>query len=445
MKGLKWMLAAGTAAGLLMAAGGAISMARAQDPGGAKQPYTPAEYNAYVACTQEKAAQARARCLEDFATKYPNPNLLIYAYPAAYQTYLELKNYPKVIETADKLLALGDKVDALVRYQAYYARAVAYTSWNSNDPAQAAKAREAALAGLKTLGELKKPDNIDDKTFEEEKRKLAIFFDGTAAVAARNMKDYPGAVESYKAVLALNPDDSLTPYYQMGLAYLAMNPPQQMDGFWSLARAASSKNATQQQAATVKDYLRKLLGNYQQAGCDNLIDAQLSELIQLAGSSVERPASYKIPSAADLEAGRKEMTIASVIADLKAGTDKGKTTWLSACGAEFPEVPSKVFEVVPGDVVTLRAAFVTNQEEYDAAKTPNMEVKVVGQPEASRIEKDNVVHVTGALMSYDPEPAFMLHWDKAKVNADEIPEEKKQPAKKAARPARRPPTKKPGA
>jgi hypothetical protein len=83
MKGMRRMLASvAVTAALLMAAGGAIS-ARAQDPGGAKQPYTPAEYNAYVACTQEKAAQARVRCLEDFAIKYPNPNLLIYAYPAA--------------------------------------------------------------------------------------------------------------------------------------------------------------------------------------------------------------------------------------------------------------------------------------------------------------------------------------------------------------------------
>jgi hypothetical protein len=44
------------------------------------------------------------------------------------------------------------------------------------------------------------------------------------------------------------------------------------------------------------------------------------------------------------------------------------------------------------------------------------------------------------VMSYDPDPAFMLHWDKAKVNAEDIPADK-TPAKKP--PVRRPAPKKP--
>jgi predicted ester cyclase len=446
MKGMKWMLAGvAVAAALLTGASGAIPTARAQEPGGGKQPeYTMAEYNAYKACADEKVAQARVKCLDDFVTKYQNPAILLYAYTLYYQTYAELKNFPKVIENVDKLLALGNRVDSAARYAALYARAFAFNNLSANEQAQgAAKARQAALEGLKALAELKKPDNVDDKTFEEQKKQVTIFFNGTAGVSAMTLKDYPAAVESFKAVLALTPDEPIT-NYRLGLAYLAMTPPQQIDGFWALARAVASKSATQQQSAQVKAYLRKLLVNYQQAGCENLVDAQLNEMVQLAGSSAERPASYKILSAADLDAARKEMTIASVIADLKAGGDKGKLTWLAACGLEFPEVPSKVLEVVQGDPVVLKVAFVTSEEEFNAASTPNMEVKVVGQPEAGRIEKDNPVHFTATLASYDPEP-FMLHWDKGKVNAEDIPEEKKQPAKKATRPARRPPAKKPPA
>src|SRR5258708_31764169 len=107
-------------------------------------------------------------------------------------------------------------------------------------------------------------------------------------------------------------------------------------------------------------------------------------LLQLAASSSARPGSYKFPSSADLDAARKEMNIKSALDDLKAGGDKAKITWLAACGLEFPDVPSKVIEVVPGDPVVLKVAFVTSQEELDTAKTPNMEVKVVGQPEAAR-------------------------------------------------------------
>ena len=114
------------------------------------------------------------------------------------------------------------------------------------------------------------------------------------------LKDYPSAIEAYKAVLALTPDDAIT-NYRLGQAYMAMTPPAQMDAFWAFARAVSAKGANQQQSTQVKTYLRKLILNYQQAACDNLTDAELNELLQLAGSSADRPASYKLPSAADLE------------------------------------------------------------------------------------------------------------------------------------------------
>jgi hypothetical protein len=82
---------------------------------------------------------------------------------------------------------------------------------------------------------------------------------------------------------------------------------------------------------------------------------------------------------------------------------------------------------------TLQLAFVTSEAEFDATTTPNMDAKVAGQPEAARVEKDTAVHFTGALAAYDPEPAFFLHWDKAKVKEDDIPKEKGAPKKPAAR------------
>jgi hypothetical protein len=334
-----------------------------------------------------------------------------------------------VIEYADKLLALGDKIEPPVKYQAYYARAFAYSNLNPppTDPDMAKKARQAAIDGLATLNSLKKPDNMSQEDFEKQKKAPAILFNYTAANASMALKDYPAAIQFYKAVLALTPDDAITAYH-IGQAYMAMAPPQQMDAFWYFAKA--TKNPNQAQANQVKTYLRKLIQNYQQAACDNLIDAELNELIQLAGSSADRPSTYTLPSSADLDAARKDMTIASVITDLKAGGDKGKVTWLAACGLEFPDVPGKLIEVTStGDGAQLRVAFVTSDAEFDAKTTPDMDVKVVGQPEASKLEKDNPVRFTGTLVAYDPDP-FMLHWDKAKVNAEDIPKEKEKGKKK---------------
>jgi tetratricopeptide (TPR) repeat protein len=388
------------------------------------------------------------KALDDFASKYPNSALMIYIYPLYYQAYSQLKNYQKVIEYADKLVALGDKVDAGARYQALYARAFAYNAvvadpaqakTGATDAALAKSAMAAAVAGLKALDEVKKPDTMSDDAFATQKKQIQIYFNGTAAQAAMVQKDNASAIQYYKAVLALNPDDAITSY-RLGLAYMAMTPPQQMDAFWSIARAVTAKGATQAQSTKVKDYLRKLIVNYQQAACDNLTDAELNELLQLASTSPTRPDSYKLPSADDLAAARKDMTMRSVIDDLKAGGDKAKVTWLSACGLEFPEVPGKVIEVTPGADVQLKVAFVTSEAEFDAATTPNLDVKVVGQPDAAKLEKDSAVHFTGTLVAFDPDPAFMLHWDKAKVKEEDLPKAN-APAKKPA--ARRPAAKKP--
>jgi tetratricopeptide (TPR) repeat protein len=436
-----------TAALCLAISGASNALAQApagQDAGAGQQKYTMAEYNSYQACAAEKNPQAQVKCLDDFVAKYPNSALLVYIYPLYYNAYSQLKNWPKVIENADKLLGMGDKVEPPIRYQAYYARAFAYSNMPPNLPDvqnQAPKACEAAKAGLKTLNELKKPDTMSEEDFTKQKQQPAILFNYTLAQCSMIQKDYQTAIDSYKAVLEKNPDDAVTSY-KIGQAYMAMNPPRQMDAFWYFAKAASAKNANQAQATQVKSYLRKLIANYQGGNvCDNLVDAELNELLQLASTSAERPDTYKLPSTADLDAARKDMTIASVIADLKAGGDKAKITWLAACGLEFPDVPGKLIAVTPGsDAVQLKVAFVTSDAEFDAKTTPDMDVKVVGQPDASKLEKDNPVRFTGTLLAYDPEPNFMLHWDKAKVNAEDIPKEKE---KKGA-PKKRPATKKPG-
>lgn len=426
--------------------------AATQDAAGvSKAPkYTQAEYNAQQACAAEKVPATLIKCLDDFVAKYPNSDLLSYVYPLYFQAYSAQKNYAKMIESADKLAALGDKIDALTRFNAYFAHATSYYTMVS-DPAtgpvaskdvpQAKAAMAAVASALKSIDDLKKPDNVTDDAWAKQKTQSLITLNGIAAVAASNAKDCASAVTSYKAVLGLNPDD-FTSNYRLGLAYMCLTPPQQIDAFWSIARAVTAKSATQAQAAKVKDYLRKLMLNYQGGTvCDSLTDAELNELLQLAGSAVDRPGSYSIPSSADLAAAQKDMTIASVITDLKAGGDKGKLTWFASCGLEFPEVPGKVIEIVPGtDAIVLKIAFVTSDAEFDAATTPNMDVKVVGQPEAARVEKDGAIHFTGTLVAYDPDPAFFLHWDKAKVKEEDLPKEKAAPKKPVRKPAAKKPS-----
>jgi len=435
---------------ILMAGNGPSANAQAAAPGVSQAPkYTQAEYNAEQACAAEKAPAAVVKCADDFVAKYSSSDLLVYIYPLYYRAYTQLKNPQKVIEYADKLVALGDKAETGIRYEALYARALAYASLppKEQDAAAATKARDAAALGLKTLDELKKPDAMSAEDFAKQKLQPAILFNYTAGNASMTLKDYPAAVTFFKAVLVLNPDDPIA-YYNIGKAYQAMTPPQQMDAFWYFAKAVTAKGATEVQSRQIKTYLRKLVANYQGGTvCESLTDAELNELLQLAGSSAERPASYSIASAADLGAVQKDMTIASVVTDLKAGGDKGKLTWLASCGLEFPEVPGKVIEIAPAaaatDPIVLKIAFVTSDAEFDAATTPNLDVKIVGQPDAARVEKDSAVHFTATLTSYDPDPAFFLHWEKGKVKDEDIPKEKTTKKPPVHKPAAKKPAAKP--
>jgi tetratricopeptide (TPR) repeat protein len=436
-----WSLAMAAALSVVLAGSALVGQPAfaGQDAGAGKQPYTMAEYNAYQAAAASKNPAEQIKLLDDFVSKYPNSALLVYVYPLYYQAYSAQKNYPRAIEYADKTTALGDKLDANAKFYALYVHAASYSALISDpqnkaaaqDAVLAKAAMDAAVAAIKALPDFKKPDGVTDDVFNTQKTAWLLILDAVAAQAAIVQKDYPDAITYYKADLALKPDDPIVEY-SLGRAELAITPPQTLDGMWAIARAAGSKSATAQQATSLKAYLRKLVANYQQAACDNLIDAQLNELLQLSATTADRPSSYKLPSAADLDAARKDMTIASVITDLKAGGDKGKVTWLASCGLEFPDVPGKIIDVTPGaDLTEIKVAFVTTEAEFDAATVANMDVKIVGQPDAARVEKDNSVRFTATLTSYDPDPVFMLHWEKGKVNVDDIPKEKgKKPVKR---------------
>jgi tetratricopeptide (TPR) repeat protein len=296
------------------------------------------------------------------------------------------------------------------------------------------KERDAAQEGAKLLAAFTKPAGVTmtDAQFEEQKKPGIAFFQSAAGFACYQLKDYPCAITAFKAVLALTPTDAVASY-RMGVAYLEMKPPQPLDGFWALGRAINLKIPDSDK---IKDYLRRQILAYEQPGCDSLADAQLNELLQLSANSPDRPATYTIPSADDLNKIRTSSNILTVLADLKAGGDKAKMTWLALCGAEFPEVVGKLIDITPGtDSVQLKLYTGATPEEIQAATTANLDVKVVGQPEASRLEKEQGVRFSGTMVGYDPEPNFMLHWDKAKVNAEDIPTEKGGAKKPVHKPA----------
>jgi hypothetical protein len=403
-----------------------------------KPGYSLAEYNQYQAADKEQNPQQKIKLLDDFVKAYPNSTLMPYIYRDYYTTYMALKNYAQAIDYADKMIALGDKIDTSGRLEAYYTRAQAFylgmQDKSLQTPDALNKARDNALAGLKTLDDLKKPDNASADQFEAQKKGVKVLFNAVAALSSTSLKDYPGAAGYYKTLLSIDPNDAVS-HYRLGIVYLQMTPPMGTDGFWELARAIALKIPND---AQVRAYLKNQIIRYQQPSCDKLVDDQVAELLTLAAGATDKPATLNVPSAADLQKARDDT--ANFIPNLMAGGDAGKIMWLASCGLEYPDVGVRIMEppVVDGDNVTLKVFRGNTPEEIEAATAANMEVKIDAQPEAKRLEKDAVVRFTGTLVGYTQNP-FMLTWDKAKINMEDLPEEK-GPAKKG--PAKKAPAKK---
>jgi tetratricopeptide (TPR) repeat protein len=412
---------------------------RGQQADQGKTQYTIPEYNAFQAARAETNAQNRIKLLDDFVSKFPSSTLMTYVDQLYVSTYTELKNYPKVIETADKMLAMGDKLDSGTRLQILQTRVQVFPfAFNAKAPDahdQLVKERDAAKEGADLLAKYPKPaeSKLTDEQFAEQKKPGISFFDAAAGFADLQLKDFPAAIEAFKGATADNPKDAIS-YYREGLAYLGATPPQSVDGFWALARAI---NLGVTDADKIKDYLRKAILVYEQPGCDTAVDAQLGELLTLAGTSGDRPATYTIPAAADLQKIAASSTILTVLTDLTAGGDKAKQTWLAICGAQFPGVVGKIIEVKQGQgFVNFEIFTGADETEVQNATTANMDVKVwtaappagtpnaaqeTPQPDVTRLAKDDGIRFSGAIVSYDPTP-FLLHWDQVKVDPTTIPE-----------------------
>jgi hypothetical protein len=423
--------------GVALFAGAVVTSGAAFAQGGQQAqslPYNREEYDRFVACTAEKVPELKIKCLDEFVAKSPNaaksPELAPYIANSYMYAYRDVKDWPKTIEAADKLLTFGEKISAGDQLQARLARAQAFLAGQAQmqTPDKLNAARESARQGLKDLDGLKKPDATSQADFDKQKTQIAAFFDTVVASTSEGLKDAPGMIAAYKTLAALDPTDA-TAWYKIGLAYRAMTPPQELDAFWAFARAVSLKG---QSEAQIHDYLRKLVASYQQAACDKLVDEEVTQMITLAAGSPDRPASFTLYTADDLNKARTDT--ANFIPYLREGGEHGKLMWLAVCGLDYPEIVTKLISMDSpdaGPIVLHTFTGVTGDETKDGT-VADMEVKLDGsQPDVKKIPANDELRFGATLVGYDQTP-FVLHWEKGKVNPDDIPKDegKKPPVKK---------------
>jgi hypothetical protein len=173
---------------------------------------TTAEDGAYQLAHNENSAQAKIKLLDDFVAKYPDSGLLPDVYRDYYLTYFATENYPQVIDYADKLVALGDKVSIDSRILALVSREVAYSAGCTDPglrtPDAYAKATDAGRLGLQLIGQWQKPENLTDEQFAAGKKSFAIIFHGVTEMGESGL-----AGQMVICTPAPSPDRRATPPY----------------------------------------------------------------------------------------------------------------------------------------------------------------------------------------------------------------------------------------
>lgn len=216
--------------------------AAAQGPRAKTQP----EYNAYLALFNEKDFAKKADLGEKFIVDFKESEFVPNAYKMMIQSYVQLKQWQKVMDTADKAAAAFPMDNSLKAYGAANAMIAAQNMSNADkviaygekvlaidpndlntlitlsavipqkypsDKAQLDRATEMAtkaLAGLQPL--------LNQATPQQKPQMVQIdgTLHGTLGLIAYNEKDYTKSIQEYQAALKDNMKDDPSHYF---LAY----------------------------------------------------------------------------------------------------------------------------------------------------------------------------------------------------------------------------------
>ena len=152
--------------------------------------------------------------------KYPNSTLIKYIGPVYVQVcngYARVQELPQAIDYADRDRRPGRQSGCHRSVAGHPApdSGLFRASFKGTAPdanAQLTKERDAAAKAVKLLAKLPKPEKMTDEQFDAQKNRSPRFSTARRGLADFQLKDYPGTVAAYKAVLANTPTDAVADY-----------------------------------------------------------------------------------------------------------------------------------------------------------------------------------------------------------------------------------------
>jgi len=357
----------------------------------------PAEYNAYVGAAQQTDAAAKISGLEAFLTQYPNSVMKEDALELLMGTYQQAGNQAKVIDAANRLLAVNpDNTRALV-----------LLAYNERAGQKWADARQHAERGLQALAKMAKPDGVSDADFAKQKTQLGGLLNSVAGFSALQLKDYAAAQQFLRPAVEADPNN-VENVYPLALAYLTATPPDDVNGLFFIARAANLVSDPKGKDSIVKfghNRYQKYHGSDQ--GWDDLLATTKTTPLPPAGFTI---AQYVPPTpaqqAADLVKTKKpeEMSFAEWELVLsEASPEDQEKVWSALKGKNLQMAEVQVITATP-----TKLQLAASVDDIDQKRT-DIELSFPAEIPARSVAKEgDKINFEGTPVSYTPKPFVMV-------------------------------------
>jgi len=374
----------------------------------------PAEYNAYVGAVEQKDAAAKVSGLEAFLAQYPNSVMKEGALEILMIAYQQAGNSAKMLDTAQKVLAVNPCNIRALALVAYSKQAMAVAGQNAQQ--NFADAGQAGQKGLQCLQTATKPQGTTDADWDKLKSQTSGIFNGSAGVAAYQAKDYANAEKYLRAAVGGDPTNLLE-VYDLALADLAPGAVENdVDGLFFIARASNlAQGAGKDQIAKFgKSKYTKYHGNDE--GWSDLLAQTATKPVPDPGFTITK---YVPPTPAEQAAALvkskkvEEMSFAEWQMVLSEGTpEDAEKVWTALKGKPLQMV-AHVISVDSSDKTATKLQLAGSSDDIDAKRADIDLTMSAAIPAKQMPAPDADFQFQGTPISYVPKPFVMTMNDGA--------------------------------